>query len=123
MVKKHLNLFIETDLTEKAKAQGLVISKFLENKLQEYFEFIDSVSKVPDNKALRGRFELPLPLRRTGSQGRRGGPSFATSAVFSLLQWYTIILIKKGCPMILEQSQYARRQGPEFSSVAATHGH
>ena len=90
MAKKHLNLFIEMDLTEKAKAHGLVISKFLENKLQEYFSFIDAVSKVTDNRALRGRFELPLPLRRTGSQGRRGKPSFATSAEYCLMQGYKI---------------------------------
>jgi hypothetical protein len=54
MVKKHLNLFIETDLTEKAKAHGLVISKFLENKLQEYFQFFDDVRIVPYNEERRG---------------------------------------------------------------------
>jgi hypothetical protein len=86
MAKKHLNLFIETDLIEKAKTHGLVISKFLENKLQEYFSFIDAVSKIRNNGTLRGRFELPLPLRRTGSQGRRGEPSFATSAVYQIMQ-------------------------------------
>jgi hypothetical protein len=48
MAKKHLNLFIETDLTEKAKTHGLVISRFLENKLQEYFTFIDVVSRIPN---------------------------------------------------------------------------
>ena len=88
MPKRHLNLLAEADLIEKAKDHGLVISKFLENKLQEYFQFIDAVSKVPNNRALRGRFELPLPLRRTGSQGRRGKPSFATSAVYQLMQGY-----------------------------------
>ena len=46
MVKKHLNLLIEADLIQKAKDNGLVISKFLENKLQEYFTFIDAVSKL-----------------------------------------------------------------------------
>ena len=92
MTKRHLNLLVEADLIEKAKRHGLVISKFLENKLQEYFQFIDAVSKIPDKETLRGRFELPLPLRRTGSQGRRGKPSFATSAVYQIMQGYKIFL-------------------------------
>jgi hypothetical protein len=45
MSKKPLNLLIEADLVEKARQQGIVISRFLENKLQEYFSFIDAVSK------------------------------------------------------------------------------
>jgi hypothetical protein len=45
MTKKPLNLLIEADLIQKAREQGIVISKFLENKLQEYFQFIDVVSK------------------------------------------------------------------------------
>jgi hypothetical protein len=45
MSKKPLNLLIEADLVEKARDKGIVISKFLENKLQEYFQFIDMVSK------------------------------------------------------------------------------
>ncbi len=35
------------------------------------------------DETLRGRFELPPPLRRTGSQGRRGRPCFATSADYT----------------------------------------
>jgi hypothetical protein len=35
-------------LVEKARQQGIVISRFLENKLQEYFSFINMVSKVPE---------------------------------------------------------------------------
>jgi hypothetical protein len=45
MSKKPLNLLIEADLVQKARDNGLVISKFLEIKLQEYFSFIDAVSK------------------------------------------------------------------------------
>ena len=45
MTKKHLNLLVDAHLIEKAKEHGLVISKFLENKLQEYFQVIDMVSK------------------------------------------------------------------------------
>ncbi len=45
MAKKPLNLLIEADLVQKARDNGLVISKFLEIKLQEYFLFIDVVSK------------------------------------------------------------------------------
>jgi hypothetical protein len=54
MSKKPLNLLIEADLIQKAREQGIVISKFLENKLQEYFSFIDAVSKVSDKKERRG---------------------------------------------------------------------
>jgi hypothetical protein len=45
MSKKPLNLLIEADLVDRARQQGIVISRFLENKLQEYFSFIDVVSK------------------------------------------------------------------------------
>jgi hypothetical protein len=54
MSKKPLNLLIEADLVEKARQQGIVISRFLENKLQEYFSFIDVVSKVPNEEKRRG---------------------------------------------------------------------
>ena len=46
MKKIHLNLYVNEELVNKAKDYGLVISKFLENKLIEYFSFIDSVSKT-----------------------------------------------------------------------------
>ena len=46
MSKKPLNLLIDADLVQKARDNGLVISKFLEIKLQEYFTFIDAVSNV-----------------------------------------------------------------------------
>jgi hypothetical protein len=85
MKKKHLNLSVDKDLVTKARAHGIVISKFLENKLQEYFNFIDAIS-VSSNVTLRGRFELPLPRWRTGSQGRRVRPNFATSACLKIRQ-------------------------------------
>jgi hypothetical protein len=46
MSKKALNLLIEADLVQKAREQGIVISKFLENKLQEYFSFLSAISNV-----------------------------------------------------------------------------
>ncbi len=46
MAKKPLNLLVDEDLVKKARDHGLVISRFLENKLQEYFSFIDTLSKV-----------------------------------------------------------------------------
>jgi len=46
MARKPLNLLVDEELVKKARDHGLVISKFLENKLQEYFSFIDVVSKV-----------------------------------------------------------------------------
>jgi hypothetical protein len=57
MTKRHLNLFIEADLIEKTKNHGLVISKFLENKLKEYFSFIDAVS-YSNSKGECGRRDL-----------------------------------------------------------------
>ena len=52
MVRKPLNLLVDEELIQKARDHGLIISKFLENKLQEYFQFIDSVSKVQDVNGL-----------------------------------------------------------------------
>ena len=43
MGKRALNLLIEVDLVEKARQNGIVISKFLENKLQEHFQFMDAI--------------------------------------------------------------------------------
>jgi hypothetical protein len=45
MARKHLTLLVEAGLIQKARDHGLIISRFLENKLQEYFQFIDVVSK------------------------------------------------------------------------------
>ena len=41
MNKRSLNLYIDADLIKMAKDHGLVISKFLENQLKSYFEFIE----------------------------------------------------------------------------------
>ena len=46
MTKKPLNLLVDEELIVKARDHGLVISKFLENKLQEYFSFLNAVSNV-----------------------------------------------------------------------------
>ncbi len=61
MIKKHLTLLVEADLTQKAKNHGLIISRFLENKLQEYFQFIDFV-KAPQSLSQNGSVG---PLRPT----------------------------------------------------------
>ena len=49
---------MDEDLINKAKDEGIIISRFLEKKLEEHFQFIGAVSKV--NKELVGppRFEL-----------------------------------------------------------------
>ena len=57
MSKKALNLLIEADLIQRAREQGIVISKFLENKLQEYFSFLNAVSNV-NSKGECGRRDL-----------------------------------------------------------------
>ena len=46
MKKIHLNLYVDENLVEKAKQHGLILSRFFENKLLEYFTFIGAVSKV-----------------------------------------------------------------------------
>jgi len=46
MAKKRFNLLVDEELIAKAKRHGLVIGRFLENKLQGYFQFIDVVSKL-----------------------------------------------------------------------------
>ena len=46
MTRKSLNLLVDEDLIKKARNHGLVISRFLENKLVEYFSFIDAVSRT-----------------------------------------------------------------------------
>ena len=51
---------------KKARNHGLVISRFLENKLREYFTFIDVVSNVEKNER-PGRNLNPSPeLDRLG---------------------------------------------------------
>ncbi len=45
MTKRPLNLLVDEDLINRARNHGLVLSKFFENKLQEYFSFIDVVNK------------------------------------------------------------------------------
>ena len=46
MKKIHLNLYVNEDLVNQAKEHGLILSKFFENKLREYFTFIEAVSNV-----------------------------------------------------------------------------
>ena len=72
MVRKPLNLLVDEDLVKKARNHGLVISKFLENQLRGYFDFIegrhnnfsqstnknDVVVKADNDKMGLLRFEL-----------------------------------------------------------------
>ena len=57
MARKALNLLVDEDLVAQARQHGLVLSKFLENKLQEYFNFFNAVSSSPSssNIATYGR--------------------------------------------------------------------
>jgi hypothetical protein len=57
MAKKHLTLLVEAGLIQKARDHGLIISRFLENKLQEYFSFLNAVSNV-NSGAECGRRDL-----------------------------------------------------------------
>ena len=71
MIRRKVTLRLDAEVVQKAKDAGMNMSYFLEIRLVEYLAML---------KAPRERFELSLPRRRTGSQGRRGGPDFATSA-------------------------------------------
>ena len=41
MEKKAVNLYVDKDLIKKAKYHGMNLSKFLENKLNEFITFIE----------------------------------------------------------------------------------
>ena len=41
MVRKALNLLVDEDLVEKARNHGLNLSRFFENQLRGYFNFIE----------------------------------------------------------------------------------
>jgi hypothetical protein len=76
MSRQKLTLRLNADVIQKAKDQGMNLSYLLEVKIVEYLAMMT---------APRRRFELLLPFRRTGSQGRRVGPDFATSARLPIL--------------------------------------
>jgi len=77
MNKKHLNLLIDADLLQKARDNGLVISKFLEIKLQEYFTFIDAVSRPQGLYQNQSVGPLRFELKSLAPQARRI-PSYPT---------------------------------------------
>ena len=51
MNKRHLNLLIDAGLLQRARDNGLVISKFLEVKLQEYFTFMDAITGIQNDRS------------------------------------------------------------------------
>ena len=71
MVRRKVTLRLDAEVVQNAKDADMNLSYFLEVKLVEYLAML---------KAPRERFELSLPGWRTGSQGRRVRPDFATSA-------------------------------------------
>ena len=71
MSKRALNLLIEADLVEKARRYGIVISRFLENKLQEYFQFLEVVSKPHNQYQETGVGSLRFELKTSSVSGRR----------------------------------------------------
>jgi hypothetical protein len=77
MARKHLTLLVEADLIQKARDHGLIISKFLENKLQEYFQFIDVVSKPQEYPQNGSVGPLRFELKSLAPQARRI-PSYPT---------------------------------------------
>ena len=77
MSKKPLNLLIDAGLVQKARDNGLVISKFLEIKLQEYFSFIDVISKPQSHSLKDSVGPLRFELKSLAPQARRI-PSYPT---------------------------------------------
>jgi hypothetical protein len=89
MKKIRTTITIDRDLLRRGKKNRISISSFLNIELRKYLAIIEGKLKKQqevfdesffEKDTLRRRFELPLPLRRTGSQGRRVRPNFATSA-------------------------------------------
>ncbi len=76
--KERTTITIDPDLKKQAQELNVSISGFVDIELRRYLASLQNKNMVKNT--LRGRFELPLPLRRTGSQGRRVRPDFATSA-------------------------------------------
>ena len=72
MVRRKVTLRLDEEVVKRAKEAGMNMSYFLEVKIVEYLARYNTP---------RERFELSLPRWRTGSQGRRGRPDFATSAI------------------------------------------
>ena len=67
---KKLYLLIDEELVKKAGDHGIIISRFLENKLKEYFIFIDEIIKkhnITEKDKRPGRNLNPSPeLDRLG---------------------------------------------------------
>ena len=64
MAKKPLNLLVDENLVQKARKHGLIISRFLENQLEDYFNFIESTHKR--------RFKSADAGNRTRAEGLEG---------------------------------------------------
>ena len=77
MPKKSLNLLIDASLIQRAREHGLVISRFLENKLQEYFSFLDMVNKPQSHSQKDSVGPLRFELKSLAPQARRI-PSYPT---------------------------------------------
>ena len=69
MGKRALNLLVEADLVERARQNGIVISKFLENKLQEHFQFMDAIgyAKRIDSSPYTATGELTNSLGKSNN--------------------------------------------------------
>ena len=56
MANKHLTLLIEADLTQKTHEQRIIISRILDNELQEYLQFIDGKQYLEKRERRGGDF-------------------------------------------------------------------
>ena len=80
MNRKPLNLLVNEDLVKKARNHGLNLSKFFENQLRGYFNFIEEKAnnyipntKASDNKKekVSGAYGLVVMTSPSHGGGRR----------------------------------------------------
>ena len=81
MARKSLNLLVDEDLVKKARNHGLNLSKFFENQLRGYFNFIEEkannytpYTKASDNPNNKGSGAYGLVVMTSPSHG--GGRRF-----------------------------------------------
>ena len=84
MTKKPLNLLVDEDLVKKARNHGLVISRFLENKLEEYFSFIDAVSKT-SSPYIGQKHNLKTVNEKSNNYHQHSKPQSSKSGAYGLV--------------------------------------
>ena len=84
MKRRPLNLLVDEDLVKKAREHGLVISRFLENKLREYFALIEGKEETASSQTSDNLDRRNGVVRRGGdlnSRSPNGEPALKAGAV------------------------------------------